>query len=658
MYKLINSLTVNSRLRVISILIVIFSLACVLLLWNISHAYDGDVKENNYLTDLEFRVWQIRNDYNSMRGDIMQVFIADPITQQEYVKGASVLLQERIDQIKGSAAGIQKDRLDQETLAIYRDFDAALQSYITFSLDNLPAIQVVQLDDSVEFNRIRNLLVVDLNDHFLVLREQAIKLIAALQSHKEEVILAMDQNRRSSLWFTILLSGSLLVVTLLIILAISKSIIAPIQETEQILQRLSSGELPEIKEYAGKDEFSRMLRSLKLFNTHIHYLMDFVKNVAQNNFAVQAQMFEGQGPIAASLVSMRNNLQMAYTAESQRTWASQGMAELSELLRRQQDSSSVYDSILSFIVKYLSANQGVLYISDEQKDSLDLVAAYAYGRKKHMKSSVKAGDGLVGQAFLEKNLVLMKEIPNDYIKITSGLGEALPRVLVISPLVTNDEVYGILEIASFKDFDPHVLEFIKKISEELAVIVKTTRANVRTQELLRESQQQAEEMKAQEEEMRQNMEELQATQEGMGRMLKEVQQKEKTFMETLDAIQAPVVIFDRQYKVLQINKSMKRSYAAQGVNVEAGTDLSTLPVKNTLTMRQHYDRALQGEVFHQRHLSGGKDDTSNTMIDHYSAIRNGEGVVTSGVVISYETDASKVDGTMRVEGGRSYNAVV
>ncbi|AYB32581.1 GAF domain-containing protein [Chryseolinea soli] len=657
MYKLINSLTVNSRLRVISILIVIFSLACVLLLWNTSHSYDRDVKEINYLTDLEFRIWQIRNNYNSMRGDIMQVFIADPITQQEYVKGASVLLQERIDQIKESAAGIQKERLDPETLIIYRDFDAALQSYIAFTLDNLPAIQVVQLDDSVEFNRIRNLLVVDLNRHFLVLRDQAIKLIDALQNHKENVILAMDQNRRSNLWFTILLSGSLLMITLLIILAISKSIIAPIQETEQILQRLSSGELPEIKDYAGKDEFSRMLRSLKLFNTHIHYLMDFVKNVAQNNFAVQAQMFEGQGPIAASLVSMRNNLQVAYAAEAQRTWASQGMAELGELLRRQQDSSMLYDSVLSFIVKYLSANQGVLYISDEQQGALDLVAAYAYGRKKHMKSTVNAGEGLAGQVLLEKNLMLLKEIPNDYIKITSGLGEALPRVLVISPLVTNDEVYGVLEIASFKDFDQHQVEFITKISEELAVIVKTTRVNVRTQELLRESQQQAEEMKAQEEEMRQNVEELQATQEGMGRMLKEVQQKEKVFMETLDAIQAPVMVFDRHYKVLQINKGMKRSYAALGLNVEVGADLSTLPLKNGMIMRQYYDRALQGEVFHQRHLLAGSDDTGNTMIDHYAAIRNGEGVVTSGVVIAHETDASKY-GTMRVEGGRSYNAVV
>ncbi len=644
MYKLINSLTVNNRLRVISILIVTFSLACVLLLWNTSHAYDRDVKEINYLTDLEFRVWQIRNNYNSMRGDIMQVFIADPITQQEYVNGASVLMQERIDQIKESAAGIQKDRLDEATLAIYGHFDAALQSYIQFSIDNLPAIQVVQLDDSVEFNRIRNLLVVDLNDRFLVLRDQAIKLITALQNHKDEVMLAMGQNRRSSLWFTILLSGSLLTVTLLIILAISKSIIAPIQETEHILQRLSSGELPEIKEYDGKDEFSRMLRSLKLFNTHIHYLMDFVRNVAQNNFAVQAQMFEGQGPIAASLVSMRNNLQVAYTAELQRTWASQGMAELGELLRRQQDSSALYDNVLSFIVKYLSANQGVLYISDEQKTSLDLVAAYAYGRKKHLKSSVAVGEGLVGQVFLEKNMMLLKEIPSGYIKITSGLGEALPRVLTISPLVTNDEVYGILEIASFKDFDQHVVEFMKKISEELAVIVKTTRVNVRTQELLRESQQQAEEMKAQEEEMRQNVEELQATQEGMGRMLKEVQQKEKTFVETLDAIQAPFMVFDRHYKVLQINKSMKRSYATLGVNVEAGTDLSTLPVKNILIMRQHYDRALQGEVFHQPHLSTGSD----TMIDHYSSIRNGEGVVTSGVVIAYETDARKYEGMMRV----------
>jgi len=631
MFKLINSLTVNSRLRVISILILIFSFACVFLLWNTSHSFDKDVKEINELTELELKVWQIRNNYNSMRGDMMQVFIADPLTQQNYVKQASDLLNERIEQIHESSAGIKTDKMDINAVSAYNEFNSSLHDYIAFCSENLPAIQKVQLNDSVQFNHLRNVLVVDLDRHFLVLREHAIKVIDLVHQHKLNVLNGMDQQRKQSLLFTIILSVSLLAITIYIIIVISKSITSPIRETEQILQILSSGDLPEIKEYNGKDEFSRMLRSLKLFNSHIHLLMDFVRNVAQNNFTVHAQMFDGRGPIAASLVSMRDNLQVAYTSESQRAWSSKGLADLGELIRRQDNSITMYEKMLSFIVKYLSVNQGALYIHDEKDNSLELVAAYAYGRKKHISSSIKEGEGLAGQAFLERESILLKEVPREYIKITSGLGEAPPRMLVISPLITNDQVYGVLELASFSEFDTHKIEFIKKVSEELAAVIKSTQVSTKTKELLQASQQQAEELKAQEEEMRQNMEELQATQEGMGRMLKEVQQKENIFNELLDAIHSPILVFDDQYKVIQVNSSMKNSYAAIGLPIHIGSNLLHIPKEEATEQKLIYDRALKGEVFYAEHKI---KSSPNGAKFHYSGIRSSEGIITSVVVIS------------------------
>ena len=628
MYNLINKLTVNSRLRVISALILIFSFTCVYLLWNTSNSFDNDLKEINSLMDLELRVWQIRNNYNSMRADIMQIFIADPKNQQEYIKEATELLKERIDQIKDYTSTIDKSKFNEETAAFYGAFYSSLQNYITFCTDNLEAVQAVQLEDLTEFNRVRNLLVVDMNRHFQILRENAIKVVDSVHQHKQSKFEIMDRNRAANLLITIIISVSLLSLTIFVIMAISKSIISPIKETEQILQSLSSGDIPDVKEYKGKDEFSRMLRSLKLFNSHIHSLMDFVRNVAQNNFAVQAQMFEGRGPIAASLVSMRDTLQQASTIESQRAWASKGIAELGELIRRQENSTAMYDKTLSFIVKYMEVNQGVLYVHDEKKNTLDLVAAYAYGRKKHIVSSLNPGEGLAGQVYLEKEISVLKSVPKEYIKITSGLGEASPRVLVISPLIANEEVFGVLEIASFNELDTYKLEFVKKISEELAAVIKSTKVSTQTQQLLHDSQQQAEELKSQEEEMRQNMEELQATQEGMGRMIKEFQNKEVIFNEMLDAIQSPVLIFDNNYKVVQLNKSMKKSYLTAGFTLDVGTDLSNINPKDISDMKLFYDRALHGEIFHAQH-SILKTNAS------YSSIRNSEGVITAGVIVCY-----------------------
>jgi PAS domain-containing protein len=631
MFKFINNLTVSNRLRLIAGIILLFSMTCVFLLWNMSSLFNSDSKTVDDLTSLELRVWQIRNNYNSMRGDIMQVFISDPLTQQAYIDQASNLLRERVQQINEYRSGIRKDEFDADLATAYAPFEVSLQTYIDFCINNLGTIQHVQLNDSVEFNRVRNLLVVDLDKRFHRVRALAIDVVNLLHTQKTTMLQQMEERRMQSLWFTIALSVALLVITLVIIFAIRNSIIAPIGETEQILERLSAGELPTIREHHGKDEFSRMLRSLRLFNSHIHRLMEFAHSVAQNNFNVQATMFEGQGPIAASLVSMRDGLQAANLAETRRTWSSQGLAELGELIRRQENGETLYDKALSFIVKYLSASQGVLYIIDDRGENLEQAAAYAYGKKKHTTAVVGIGEGLVGQAFLEKGIIHLKQVPADYVRITSGLGEALPRELMISPLVSNGEVYGVLEIASFRPQEQHQIEFLKKISEELAVIIQSTRVNTKTQRLLQDSQQQAEELKAQEEEMRQNMEELQATQEGMNRVLKDVQNKEAVFQGTLEALPMPVVIFDEQYTILQLNRSMRRIYASQGRNVEIGANLSTLS-KVPGEIRALCDRALQGEAF--QHTRQIHDVNGATVLykEHYTCVRNETGTITAGLI--------------------------
>jgi len=630
MYKLINNLTVSSRLRLVSALIVVFALATSLLLWNTFRTVQKNLEDVNALSDLELRVWQIRTNYNALRGDIMQVFIADPVAQADYVQHATELVAERVQQINDFNSGIHPEQFDQQTAALYKPFNVALQDYVSFCQTNMPAIKAVSLSDSVEYHRIRNLIVIDADKKYQLARDLALKMIAGTHRHKEEILQIVRNSQRRDLWFTLSVSVVLLVIMFITIRLISRSILSPIQETETTLHQLSSGQLPAIREFTGQDEFSRMLRSLQLFNTHMRRLMEFVRHVADNNFQVEANMFDGQGPIAESLVSMRDNLQKAYTQELQRNWASRGIAELGDLTRRQDDIQHMYDALLSYLVKYLAANQGALYIVDDNGNTLTLAAAYAYGKKKHRVSVLQAGEGLAGQALLEKNMILMKNVPADYIRITSGLGEALPRMLVISPLVSNDVVFGVLEFASFKEFEKHQLEFIKKISDELGAVVQAARVTYKTRELLQGSQQQAEELKAQEEEMRQNMEELQATQEGMNRMLKDVQQKERLFAQTLDVIELPVLVFDKQYTVVQVNNGMKQIYAAAGHRIEIGANLLTVTPADAHPL---YSRALHGETFHDTATAG--------RIDAYSSIRNADGETVFGVVVCYNINTQQ-----------------
>jgi len=146
-----------------------------------------------------------------------------------------------------------------------------------------------------------------------------------------------------------------------------------------------------------------------------------------------------------------------------------------------------------------------------------LVSCYAFDKKKFVTKRIEIGEGILGQTFLEGEPVYLLEVPKDYVKITSGLGESNPRSLTIYPLKQNETVVALVELASFNPPDQYVKDFLAGAGKSLAASVIAIQSSVRTRMLLEKANQQAEELRSQEEEMRQNLEEMQATQEEMKR---------------------------------------------------------------------------------------------------------------------------------------------
>jgi PAS domain S-box-containing protein len=368
----------------------------------------------------------------------------------------------------------------------------------------------------------------------------------------------------------------------------------------------------------------------------------FIHEIAKGNLEAvynHTDSHAAGNELSASLISMRDQMKKFSQEDKQRSWVTEGLAKFVDILRSKDNNNLVElsDSIISSLVKYLGANQGGLYLinDDNKKDEfIELVACYAYERKKHISQRIEIGQGLVGEAVFEKSTIFMTDIPADYIKITSGLGDALPRNLLIVPLKLDDKIFGIVEIASFDVIHPYQIQFVERLGESIASTISSVKTNQKTKGLLHETQVQAEQMRAQEEELRQNMEELTATQEEMQRILKEVQGQERYMNELIDSSSDSILVVDKAYKVVSANKTTLQSYASMGVQVTKGFNVFNLfNDADRPKYKAFYERALGGEAFHltERYQSHGFD---SYFLIQYTPIRNNDGEITVAAVFA------------------------
>ncbi|QHT67687.1 PAS domain-containing protein [Rhodocytophaga rosea] len=389
---------------------------------------------------------------------------------------------------------------------------------------------------------------------------------------------------------------------------------------------------------------STTLENLKLIieqrESEIKSATDFIKEIEKGNLEFtysQTDSAQSNG-LAVSLLSMRDQMKKVAEDEKERKWVTEGLARFVEILRSNtNENQSLADDIISHLVKYMNANQGGLFIvneDDQDNPYLELVACYAYDRKKFVDKKISIGQGLAGQAYLEKDTIYMTAVPDDYVQITSGLGNALPRNILIVPLKLNDQVFGIVELASFHSIKKYQIEFVEKLGESIASAISSVKINDKTRKLLEESQLQTESMRSQEEEMRQNMEELSATQEEMQRIVRQSQEKELYLNELINSINDTILTIDLSYKIVSWNKALERNY---NITVHKGFDaLHLYPQEGKSQAKAAFGRALAGETFQVTetyNLEGGEENELY-IAAAYSPLKDTSGEIIGALLIS------------------------
>ena len=236
------------------------------------------------------------------------------------------------------------------------------------------------------------------------------------------------------------------------------------------------------------------------------------------------------------LAESLKELEKAKKSDRNRNWITEGIGQFSEMMRLHSENKDFYDRLISNIVKYLKLNQAAIFLlndAENEEPFLKMEACYAYSRKKFIDKKILIGQGLTGQVVRDRDKIFLTEVPAEYMNIQSGLGESHPSCVLIVPLIINENVEGVLEMASFKIIEPYQIEFVERLAENIASIINSKRVNLRTINLLESSQKTTQELQRKEEEMRQNLEEMIATQETQKNREKELQEK-------IDALEAQI----------------------------------------------------------------------------------------------------------------------
>jgi PAS domain S-box-containing protein len=280
-----------------------------------------------------------------------------------------------------------------------------------------------------------------------------------------------------------------------------------------------------------KEKVIKYEQEIEKLNKSIKTAAEFINEIEKGNLEVDYKEGDENDLLRHSLISMKDKLKSISEQEKNQQWTNEGLAKFAEILRTRYDSINDFSyALVSNITKYLKANQaGIFILNEDDIDNkvLELSACYAYDRKKYIERSIKPGEGLLGECFLEKESIYITDIPNQYTTITSGLGQATPGCILIVPLKYNDVVVGVLEIASFKKMEKYEITFAEKVAESIASVISSVKINEKTERLLYETRAQTESLQAQEEEMRQNIEELQATQDKTESMNKELRKNQE-----------------------------------------------------------------------------------------------------------------------------------
>ena len=260
---------------------------------------------------------------------------------------------------------------------------------------------------------------------------------------------------------------------------------------------------------------------------------------------------QAQGEVAAlkdNINEMILNLKDTTQKNMEQDWLKTNLARFTRMLQGQRDMTTVAQMVLSELAPLVDAQQGVFYVNESPNGQpvMKLLGGYAYKKRKNLSNEFHPGEGLVGQCTVERERILVTNVPSNYVHVASGLGEAPPNNIVVLPVLFEGEAKAVIELSTFNTFSDTHLTFLDQLTESIGIVLNTIAANTRTEDLLQQSQSLAAELQSQQDELKKTNEQLEQQAESLRESEELLKSQQEELQQTNEELQEKAALLARQ----------------------------------------------------------------------------------------------------------------
>lgn len=350
----------------------------------------------------------------------------------------------------------------------------------------------------------------------------------------------------------------------------------------------------------------------RIMNRAIRQYEEQVKEsnlLVKRNTGFAHELSEGDSPepfkemmdtdLGKALRMIQLNIKSNRRKEREQSWIAEGKDIVSKILREQQEMGELSFQMVKSLIQYISATQGALYLYEEEDKTLTNMATYAYNRRKYVNQVFKVGEGLVGQCAYEKDYIYRTEIPEDYVSITSGiLGEHKPASILLVPLISNEELHGVIELAFLSDRIPKLtIQYLLELGEIAARTLKNLKMNLKTQHLLEESRKMTDELKSNEIQLQENALEMKSTQGNLETVNIQLEGKIQEAQHATDRIHLLlkhaseiISIYDKSFNLSYISPSAIKIFGYSPEEMIGGKDMERIGRDGAIRVRKTLEK--------------------------------------------------------------------